>query len=429
MYRMLIWFLGVIGWIVGTIMVGQIVFWVGLLIISIFSLLLVYFNLAPRDMCFTFVKEGTGIIVMRGGKFDKIIISWKGYIIDSNTGNIIKVPNARIELFGGLKFYGIYPFQKIGHYQQRWSHLIEDGTVKKHDEELYYVLLKTDYYVFELPITDSNSAEDINGVPIYVKLVVPIRVVNPYEAIFRPQRWLAAISGTIKPVLKRFVAKFRYKEDLLDMRAGKGIEDIQKDKGIIQKDKDITERQANGEIISENKMGDDLKVQFWEELKKVFPEGQIQKGGQGNECLIIYGTLLQKKGTDIFEIDTSEEYKKMVTAEYEATQKAKMTVIEGEAKGKATTNRIISPVWNIAKQLAGITKQDRKLTRKEKQKISSYTQEAWSNFLENKSIESIKPTDKVIVTEGKGIGQTVGRDTVREEVRKKISEKNRKVEE
>ena len=418
---MFIGLLGIIGWILGSFFLGSIVFWIGLLIMPIFSFILVYFDLAPRDMHFTFVKEGTGVIVMRGGEFDKMIISWKGYTIDPNTWDIIKVSGIRIRLFGGLRFYGIYPFQKIGHYQQRWAHLLEDGTVKKHDEELYYVLLKTDYYVFELPITENNSAEDINGIPIYVRLVVPIRIVNPYEALFRPQRWLAAISGTIKPVLKRFVAKFRYKEDLLDMRAGKGIEDIQKEKGIVK-------RQDDGEIFSENKMGDDLKDQFWQELKKVFPEGQIQGGGQDEECLRIYGTLLQKKGTDIFEIDTSVEYKRMVTAEYEAGQKAKMTVIEGEAKGKATTNTIISPVWNIAKQLAGITKQDGKLTRKEKQKISSYVPEAWSNFLENKSIEAVKPTDKVIVTEGKGIGQTVARDTTREIIRKEISEKNRKEE-
>jgi len=418
---MFVWFLGLIGWIVGSFMVGQIVFWIGLLIMPIFSALLVYFDLAPRDMIFSFVKEGTGIIVMRGGKFDKIIISWRGHAIDTNTWDVVEVPDTKISFFGGLEYWGIPPFQKIGHYQQRWSHLLEDGTVKSHDEELYYVLLKTDYYVFELPITKDKSAEDINGIPIHVKLVVPMRIVNPFEALFRPQRWLAAISGTIKPTLKRFVAKFRYKEDLLDMRAGSGIEKIQKEKGIVKRE--------NEEIVSENNIGDDLKNQFWQELKRVFPEGQVQREGEDDECLRIYGVLLEKRGTDIFEIDTSEEYKKMVTAEYEAKQKAKMIMITGDAEGKAITNRITTPVWSIAKQLAGIIKPDAKLTKKDRKKISSFQEEAWSNLLESKAIEAIKPRDKIIITEGKGVGKTVARDTAREAVREEISERNREEEE
>jgi len=46
-------------------------------------------------------------------------------------------------------------------------------------------------------------------------------------------------------------------------------------------------------------------------------------------------------------------------------------------------------------------------------------------LLETRSIEAVKPTDKVIVTEGKGIGQTVGRDVAREMFRKEISKKRK----
>lgn len=417
---MFIWFLGLIGWIVGSFMIGQIVFWIGLLIMPIFSVLLVYLDLAPRDADFSFIKEATAIIILKGGQFQKIMISYKGHIMNPKTWDVEEKEGVKQAFFGGLRFWGVSPFQKRGHYYQRWSHLHEDGTVKNHGEELYHVLLKTDYYVFELPIIKNKSAQDINGIPIEVKIVVPMRIINPYEALFLPHRWLAAISGTIKPVLKRFVAKFRFKEDLIDMMAGRGIEDIQKEKGIVKKE--------NGDIISENKMGDNLKDKLWEELKKVFPKGKIQKEGTDEECLRIYGVLLEKRGTDIFEIDTSEEYKKMVTAEYEAKQKAKMAVIEGEAEGRAATNRIINPIWNIAKQLAGVTKPDKKLTKKDKEKISPYFGEAWSNYLETEAIKAVKPTDKVIVTEGKGIGKTVARDTVREAVREKISERNRKEE-
>jgi hypothetical protein len=204
------------------------------------------------------------------------------------------------------------------------------------------------------------------------------------------------------------------------MMAGEGIEALQKEKGIV--------KEENGEIVSENKMGDNLKDKLWEELKKVFPKGEIQEEGTDEECLRIYGVLLERRGTDIFEINTSEKYKEMVTAEYEAKQKAKMVVIEGEAEGRAVVNRIINPIGNIAKQLAGIIKPDSKLTKKDKEKISSYLEEAWSNYLETEAIKAVKPTDKVIVTEGKGVGQTLARDTAREIIRERISEKNRKEE-
>jgi hypothetical protein len=105
-----------------------------------------------------------------------------------------------------------------------------------------------------------------------------------------------------------------------------------------------------------------------------------------------------------------------------------MVVIEGEAEGRAVVNRIINPIGNIAKQLAGIIKPDSKLTKKDKEKISSYLEEAWSNYLETEAIKAVKPTDKVIVTEGKGVGQTLARDTAREIIRERISEKNRKEE-
>jgi len=417
---MFVWFLGIAGWIVGSFMVGQIVFWIGLLVMPIFSILLVYLDLAPKKADFSFIKEGTGIIILKGGQFHKIMISYKGHVINKKTWDVEKKEGVKQALFGGLVLWGIAPFQRIGHYFQRWSHLLEDGTVKSHAEELYHVLLKTDYYVFELPIIKNKSAEDINGVPIEVKIVIPIRIINPYEALFLPQRWLAAISGTVKPVLKRFVAKFRFKEDLTNMRAGKGIEDIQKEQGVVKEEKE------NGELVSENKIGDNLKDKLWEELKKVFPKGKIFEEGTDEECLRIYGVLLERRGTDIFEVDTSEEYKEMVTAEYRAKQKAKMVVIEGEAEGRAVTNRIIRPIGDIAKQLAGVEKPDSKLTKKDKEKISPYLEEAWSNYLETEAIKAVKPTDKVIVTEGKGIGKTIGRDTAREIIRERISEKDRK---
>lgn len=415
----LVWFLGIVAWIVMSFMVGGPIFWIGLGVVIILTIFLVYFELAPKNLFFTFIEEGTAKIIVKGGEFQKILISWKDYIIDEDTWDVKEKKGVEARFFGGLRFYGIPPYQQIFSYKQRWVHLHENGDIKEHEEDLNYVLLKTDFYVFDLPLTEKESAQDINGISLDVKTVIPMRIVNPYEALFGPRRWLAAISGTVKPVVKRFVARYRYKEDLLDMKAGKGIEEIQKVKGITRIDK------STGESISEAKEGDDLRDKLWEGLKEIFPEGEVLGAG-GEEFLRIYGVMLRKKGTDILKIETSPHYREMVTKEYEADQEAKRIVITDEARGKATTRRLIVPVWNIAKQLAGITKEDKDLRKMEKEKISKYLEEAWSNYLEDAAIQIIKPTDKIIITEGKGIGQTVGRDVAREMFRKEISKERLK---
>ena len=414
----LVWFLGIVVWIVISFMVGGLIFWIGLGAVIILTLFLVYFELAPKNLFFTFIEEGTAKIIAKGGEFQKILISWKDHIIDEDTWDVKEKKGVEAGFFGGLRFYGIPPIQQIFSYKQRWVHLHENGDIKEHEKDLNYVLLKTDFYVFDLPLTEKESAQDINGISLDVKAVIPMRIVNPYEALFGPRRWLAAISGTVKPVVKRFVARYRYKEDLLDMKAGKGIEEIQKVKGVTRIDK------STGESISEAKEGDDLRDKLWEGLKEIFPEGEVL-GVEGEEFLRIYGVMLRKKGTDILKIETSPHYREMVTKEYEANQEAKMTVITGEAEGEAITRRVTLPVWRIAKQLAGITKKDEHLSPEERKRISAYLEEAWSNYLETRSIEAVKPTDKVIVTEGKGIGQTVGRDVAREMFRKEISKKRK----
>lgn len=93
-----------------------------------------------------------------------------------------------------------------------------------------------------------------------------------------------------------------------------------------------------------------------------------------------------------------------------------------ELRGEGEAKQLNASVWNIAKNLAGIIKEDNKLTDEEMASISTYLPEAWDNLLEQHSIDAVQPTDKVIVTEGRGIGRTVGRDVVREEVRRNIGE-------
>ena len=406
-----------ISWIAGFTVAGFTWMWfgIGFIIMLLLTIPFVYRGLAVLGLFLTFVDEGTAKIVVRGNEFDKALIAWKDHHLDKETWDLREGEEEKgwfRRLFGGLRFYGIPPFQKIFVYHFRWSHLHEDGTVRSHDEWIDYVLLKMDVYVIELPLVlepgKEEATEDINGMPLGISVLLPISIVNPYRALFLPRRWLPVISGVVQTRVRRFVARYRYKEDLIDMTAGEGIEKIQKKKGLKGKE--------------QAKTGEDLWEKFWEELKEDLEREGAELVG---EDICFYGALIRKQGAGVLKIDPSPDYRKLTTRGYEAAQNAKTITITAEAEGKASAQRVKKPTWEIAKDLVGIRKEDKDLTREEVEKISNHLEEAWSNYLEDAAIRAIKPTDKIIVTEGKGIGQTVGRDVVREMIRKEISKERK----
>ena len=182
---------------------------------------LVYFFLAKENLWFTFVEEGTVKAVVTGGEFRKFLIAWKGHTFKITKERRQKEAKDNWEivegrepphLFGGLRFYGLWPIDQIFEYKFRWTHLHEDGKAVSHDEWLDFALLKTDLYVIEYPLTEKEAAEDIDGVPLGINLVMPIRIVNPYVALFVARRWLPLITGVAKATLRAFVAKYRFKD-------------------------------------------------------------------------------------------------------------------------------------------------------------------------------------------------------------------------
>lgn len=415
MFWIVIWFLMFIGWIAGLTVVGFTLKWfgIGFIIMLLLTVPFVYRGLAVLSLFLTFVDEGKAKIIVRGDEFDKALMSWKDHHLDKKTWDVVEGEEEKGRFrrwFGGLRFYGIPPFQKVLTYHFRWSHLHEDGTIGNHDEWIDYVLLKMDVYVIELPLVleegKEEASEDINGMPMGISVLLPISIVNPYQALFLPRRWLPAISGVIQARLRVFVARYRYKEDLIDMTAGKGIEEIQEKKGLKGRE--------------QAKTGEDLWEKFWEELKKALKkEGAEEKG----KDIYFYGALIRKQGAGILKINPSPDYRRLTTLEYETNQDAKRITITAEAEGKASSQRVRKPTWEIAKDLAGIKKEDKELTQDEIKKTTSYLEEAWSNYLEGAAIRAVKATDKIIVTEGKGIGRTVGRDVAREMIRRELSTK------
>lgn len=183
-------------------------FWVGLIFVlssflSIF--LLVFLVLAPRDIFFTFVEEGTARAVVRGKQFQKALIQWKGYTLDKDW-NVVK--GTEFHILGGIRFFGLWPLDKIYTYEFEWKGLQPDGiTARPHaPEKLKHIFLKQYIYLSEV-----KKAEDSQRLPLDIRYVLTIQNQNPYKALFRVHNWLAATFGRIAPEIRNVVGKGDYK--------------------------------------------------------------------------------------------------------------------------------------------------------------------------------------------------------------------------
>lgn len=267
---------------------------------------------------FTVVEEGTSKIVMRGGEFRKALIAWKGYTFKiTKEGKQAKEEDnwevvegkEHWHPFGGLRRFGIPLLDKIHGYRHRWVHLHEDGEIVKHDEWLDFALLKKDLYVIEIPLieekgAEEKGAEDKDGVPLGISVVLPMRIVNPYIALFVVRRWLPMITGMVRARLRNFVARYHYKEELLPMRA-----------------------KENGKEV-------DLLDKFWEELKEDF---KAEGGKKLGENIRIFGVEIERKKTGILSIDPSKIYREETTKKYRAEREREKTVIDADAKMRAAS--------------------------------------------------------------------------------------------
>ena len=186
--------------------------------LGIFSLIaLVYWGLAPLNIFFTFVNEGTAKIVVTGGKFSRALIQYKGHTFD-NEWNVVPEDNNHKEPwhpFGGLRFTGFWPFQDIYVYGFAWTGVTERGERQFHEKEvLDFILLKEDVYWVE-----EKDAEDWNLLPLDIEVLLTIRVINPYKALFTIQNWLEAVANRVKPLIRNETTKDTYENLIVEQKA------------------------------------------------------------------------------------------------------------------------------------------------------------------------------------------------------------------
>jgi len=293
----------------------------GIVVIIVF--LLIFYRLAPANRFTTFVKEGSAKLIVKGEAFEKALIQYadriflgdKKQVEGDKKWEVVEGKEHR-HLFGGLRLYSLlYPLFDVYIYHHHWTHQHADGSIVTHDKWLDYVFLKSDIYVIDLPLKEKEGAEDINGMPMGIKMILPMRIINPYIAVFRVRKWLPMITGIIQARLRQFVTNYRYKEDLLNMRAGVGIKKVQKEAGVPKGD--------------QNKQGDDLLQQFWNEAKKDF---EAEEGKVDENIITVYGVEIDKKGARILKIDPSEDYQRFTTMKYEAEKEKEKTIIQADAE-------------------------------------------------------------------------------------------------
>lgn len=189
-----------------------------------FTVPAIWWGLAPMNICFTFIHEGTAKIVVSGGEAVKTLIQFKGHKINSK-GRVVKGEQGE-RLFGGLAFYGIWPLRDIYIYNFSWTAVTERGEIKEHrNETLDYIGLFDDVYWLQVV-----KAEDDELVPLDVEALVVIRIVNPYKALFRVQDWLEMVLNRVKPLLRKEISDFSYEALIQDRESlGKKIYDKAKD--------------------------------------------------------------------------------------------------------------------------------------------------------------------------------------------------------
>lgn len=203
---------------------------------------IVWFVLAPSNRFFTFVDEGTAKIVVKAGQFNKALIQWEGHTFDDErSANVVPVGTHWVKdgkivseeeqgaeekkfkephhLFGGLRFYGLWPLWDIYVYTFQWTGVTEDGGLDPHPKELLdYILVRDDVFLCEV-----RDAEDMNLLPLTLRTLLTIRIANPYKTLFNIENWLETIVNRTRPLIRNYVTQRSY-EDLIKAQERMGVD-------------------------------------------------------------------------------------------------------------------------------------------------------------------------------------------------------------
>lgn len=271
----------------------------------------VYWGLAPLNICFTFVYEGTAKIVVSGKAAVGILIQYRGHTLDPNTGDVSSIfdsngnaiPGKKEEshLFGGLRFYGIWPFLDIHTHKFSWTAMSQGGEAKEHPKETHdYIGLFDDVYWFEVV-----KAEDEELVPLNAEVLARVRIINPYKALFVAQDWLEMLINLVKPLVRKEISDSTY-------------------------EKLTAARESLGKKIYTG------AFDLWQELERS------------------YG--IKVLGIEVKEIDPPEELRALTLKKVTALREAEVVAIEAEAEKKriSTVYQALAEAGDLGKLIRSL---------------------------------------------------------------------------
>jgi len=280
-----------IGIVTGNFLLGEIVGgFIGLSLTAFLAIFVIPSQiLAPRNMFFTAVKEGTVKFVVRAKRWRKTLLEWRNHHLNDQ-GKIDDGEPRRSfwnRMFG-IERYGWWPWDDIAVSKFRWSAVTERGEIQ-HKEELIEAMVVVDYgYLMIL-----EDAEDADGLHLYIEIIFTIRMINPKKARFDVQDWLEIVLQRSKQPLLEYVRTVSYSK-FLKTEAGQ-------------------------------KSAGDAMLQKLDEAKLTGTDGEFEER---------YGT--QIRAIQIRKIDPPPAYREETLKAFTAEMEAEAKIITAEAEKKAT---------------------------------------------------------------------------------------------
>jgi len=197
-------------------------------------------QLAERNLFFTIADEGTAKAVIINGKFDRFIMSFMGRKFtnevveeeveedgekrtkkdiatrwDISEADDVEERKVALPFMRGIQWIGVPPFNDIHQYKFTWSSLEEVPNEKgelvkrpvQSSKRIDYVLVQSDIYVTRL-----EEAECKDKIPLNGNIIFAAKVVNPYKALYRIERWLEAVENLLTARMREYFGAHHYEE-------------------------------------------------------------------------------------------------------------------------------------------------------------------------------------------------------------------------
>lgn len=316
------------------------------------AIILIVWALAQFDIFFTMVRENEAKAVITNGKFVKFLMASRSLAFKGKTDgewvdrwDVVEMTEIKTEqeerkldkfsatrnMFGGLRWVGLWPFTQIYTYRFTWTSL--EQLPGKEDEKtslvakttdnnaIDYIMLKKDIYGLLL-----GKVETSELLPVNIMVQIPARVINPYKALFVSERWLEQVENLIADRLRLFVGKKSFSELISRKGESESIIDDEDLGGILGSIKDDFGIEITFIGIRKVDPASDKTEEFLKAAGAVFVADQNAKAakiegvGQKDRVTTYYGAVSKIPGGTA-----------MLTAE--AIRDSKLTVVTTSGGG------------------------------------------------------------------------------------------------